>query len=324
MAQTIKTKLLKTGMLYFVMILFLGVITFSCKPKVNVPNTVAAPLVVSPDSLTVKPWLYAYIVEKDIPIKAYFRYMDSVARVYDTLVAYHLTAHIIVRTNPWILDTLVSTDYYNQRKKGVFIYDQKEFVALKKGDTLYMPTDTIANQIIEKQAETVLDVNIPEMKLRVIEGSDTVGTFLVRVGQNRINQWANYEKMSKLRTKTGSGKIIHTYFKSAYLDPVTGQTHDKTKRDDGDSTFMALMPWLEPQINGENFGQLIHPTTNENTLGKAYSNGCIGVGEGDMWRVYYYAPIGTRVRIRYNLNVKDDEGRPIRLKDIYGKKPKVG
>ncbi len=314
---------MKAGLFYTLMALCLCAITLSCKPQVN-PKSVDNPVVMKIDSLTPKTWQYAYVVEKDIRIKAYFPYMDSIAKVYDTLVPYHLTAHIIVRTNPWIMDTLESTDYYRQRKQGAFIYDQKEYVALKKGDTLYIPTDTIAHQIIEKQAKTVLDVNIPEMKLRVIEGTDTIGTFLVRVGQNRINQWANYEKMSKLRTKTGSGKIIHTYFKSAYLDPVTGKTHDKTKRDDGDSTFLALMPWLEPQINGESFGQLIHPTTNENTLGKAYSNGCIGVGEGDMWRVYYYAPIGTRVRIRYNLNVKDDEGRPVRLKDIYGKKPKIG
>ena len=324
MAQKIKLFFMKSGIFYtFIALSVLG-IAFSCKPKVKPENTTTSSVAVTTDTVVIKNWLYAYAVEKDIPIKAYFRYMDSIARTYDTLVSYDLTAHLIVRTNPWILDTLESTDYYRQKERGAFIYDQKEYVVLKKGDTLYIPTDTIAHQIIEKQTETVLDVNIPEMKLRIIEGTDTVSAFLVRVGQNRINQWANYEKMSKLRTRTGSGKIINTYVKSAYLDPVTGKTHDKTKRDDGDSTFMAMMPWLEPQINGENFGQLIHPTTNENTLGKAYSNGCIGVGEGDMWRVYYYAPKGTRIRIRYNLNVKDEDGKPIKLKDIYGKKPKIG
>ena len=312
---------MKTHTYFPLIALLLSVIAFSCKPKVKPSPDV---VVINPDSVVAKTWLYAHVLEKDIRIKEYFPYMDSVARLYDTLVDYPLTAHLIVRTNPWLLDTLESTDYYKERKRGVFIYDQKQLVVLKKGDMLFIPTDTIAHQIIEKQAQTLLDINIPEMKLRVIEGTDTVGTFLVRVGQNRINQWANYEKMSKLRTRTGSGKIINTYLKASYLDPVTGETHDKTKRDDGDSTFMALMPWLEPQINGESFGQLIHPTTNENTLGKAYSNGCIGVGEGDMWRVYYYAPIGTRVRIRYNLNVKDAEGKPVKLKDIYGKKPKIG
>lgn len=311
---------MKTHTYYPSIALLLLVIATSCQPKIKPPDVVA----IGADSVAVKTWLYAHVLEKDIRIKEYFPYMDSVARLYDTLVDYHLTAHLIVRTNPWLLDTLESTDYYKERKRGVFIYDQKQLVVLKKGDMLFIPTDTIAHQIIEKQAQTLLDINIPEMKLRVIEGTDTVGTFLVRVGQNRINQWANYEKMSKLRTRTGNGKIINTYLKASYLDPVTGETHDKTKRDDGDSTFMALMPWLEPQINGESFGQLIHPTTNENTLGKAYSNGCIGVGEGDMWRVYYYAPIGTRVRIRYNLNVKDAEGKPVKLKDIYGKKPKIG
>lgn len=295
----------------------------SCKPKVKVSD--AAVLTAAQlDSMHLKTWLFAYVVEKDIRIKQYFGYMDSLASVYKPLVSYPLTAHIIVRTNPWILDTLESTDYYKAKKRGVFIYDQKELIVLKKGDTLFIPTDTIAHKIIAKQAQTVLDINIPEMKLRVIEDGDTVGIYLVRVGQNRIRQWANYEKKSKLRTKTGSGKIVNTYFKSSYLDPVSGKTFDKTKRDDGLSTFLSLMPWLEPEINGEDFGQLIHPTTNENTLGKAYSNGCIGIGEGDMWRVYYYAPKDTRVQIRYNLNVVDAEGKPVILKDIYGKKPKIG
>lgn len=314
---------MKTHTYFPLVFLCLLVITFGCKPKVQIPYS-PVPVAVQPDSVFIKTWLFAHVVEKDIPIKEYFPYMDSLARVYDTLVDYPLTAHIIVRTNPWLLDTLESTDYYKERKRGVFLYDQKQYIVIKKGDTLFIPTDTIAHKIIKKQAQTILDVNIPEMKLRVIEDGDTVGTYLVRVGQNRINQWANYEKMSKLRTKTGNGKIINTYFKSSFLDPVTGKTSDKTKRDDGDSTFLSLMPWLEPEINGEDFGQLIHPTTNENTLGKAYSNGCIGMGEGDMWRVYYYAPKGTRVRIKYNLHVKDSKGNPVQLRDIYGKKPKIG
>jgi L,D-transpeptidase ErfK/SrfK len=83
------------------------------------------------------------------------------------------------------------------------------------------------------------------------------------------------------------------------------------------------MPWLEPEINGESFGQLIHPTSNQSTLGKAYSNGCIGTGEASMWRIYYYAPVGTKVRISYNLNSKDSVGSAIKLKDIYGKKAVV-
>lgn len=299
------------------MLLFLLVLAFSCRKKIVTQQNVNVDT-----PLAIKTWRFAHVVEQNIKIKDYFKYMDSLAHTFDTLVGYKLTPHIIVRANPWLIDTLESTDYYRQKEKGIFVYDQQQLIVLKLGDTLFIPTDSIAHLIIAKQAETVLDVNIPEFKLRIIEGNDTVRTFPVRVGQNRIRKWADYDKKAKLRTKTGNGKIINTYFKSTYVDPVSGETHDKTKRDDGDTTLLPLMPWLEPEINGESFGQLIHPTSNENTLGKAYSNGCIGTGEGSMWRIYYYAPLGTTVRVSYNLNVKDAVGEPVVLKDVYGKKAK--
>ena len=61
----------------------------------------------------------------------------------------------------------------------------------------------------------------------------------------------------------------------------------------------------------------IHPTTNPVTLGKASTNGCIGTSEADAWIVYYYAPVGTPVNIRYDLNVQDDNNGPLVLDDIY-------
>jgi L,D-transpeptidase ErfK/SrfK len=288
------------------------------KPK-NAPIIVA-----KTDTVVVKTSLFTHFVPKNVQIKDYFKYMDSLARAYDSLVPYDLTAHLIVRTNPWLMDSLQNTDYYLKKEKGILAYDQKELIILKQGDSLMIPTDTIAKGILAKQAKTMLDVNIPEFKLRIVEGTDTIGTFPVRVGQNRITKWAVFdEKKAKLRTKTGNGKIIRIYFKSTFLDPANGKTSEKTKRDDGDSTFLPLMPWLEPEINGESFGQLIHPTSNQSTLGKAYSNGCIGTGEASMWRIYYYAPVGTKVRISYNLNSKDSVGSAIKLKDIYGKKAVV-
>jgi L,D-transpeptidase ErfK/SrfK len=306
----------------FLMAIFLLAITLnSCKNK---PKIEAPIVVVNADSIVVKTALFTHFVPKNVQIKDYFRYMDSLAQAYDSLVPYDLTAHLIVRTNPWLIDSLQSTDYYRQKEKGVFIYNQKELIILKQGDSLGIPTDTIARQILAKQAKTMLDVNIPEFKLRIVEGTDTVGTFPVRVGQNRITKWAIFDKKNaRLRTKTGNGKIIKTYFKSTFLDPANGKTSEKTKRDDGDSTFLPLMPWLEPEINGESFGQLIHPTSNQNSLGKAYSNGCIGTGEASMWRIYYYAPVGTKVRISYHLNSVDSAGAAIRLADIYGKKAVV-
>ena len=312
----------------FLIALFLLAFTLnSCKNKQKKEDPIvvvnADTVVVNVDTVVVKTSLYTHFVPKNIQIKDYFKYMDSLARAYESLVPYDLTAQLIVRTKQWLMDSLENTDYYRQKQKGVFIYDQKELVILKQGDSLGIPTDTIARQILAKQAKTMLDVNIPEFKLRIVEGTDTVGTFPVRVGQNRITKWAVFDKNAKLRTKTGNGKIVNTYFKSTFLDPVDGRISSKTKRDDGDSTFLPLMPWLEPEINGQSIGQLIHPTSNEKSLGKAYSNGCIGTGEASMWRIYYYAPKGTKVRISYRLNSVDSAGTAIKLKDIYGKKPVV-
>tara|TARA_R110000868_G_scaffold60723_3_gene185075 strand:+ start:2130 stop:2405 length:276 start_codon:yes stop_codon:yes gene_type:complete len=82
--------------------------------------------------------------------------------------------------------------------------------------------------------------------------------------------------------------------------------------------FFSKIPWIETQINGVRNGQMIHPTTNPETLEKAYSNGCIGTKEADAWILYYYAPLGTKITIRYDLQTYE-EGRVVNvLKDIYG------
>ena len=82
---------------------------------------------------------------------------------------------------------------------------------------------------------------------------------------------------------------------------------------------MPQIPFIETEINGLRNGQLIHPTTNPITLNKAYSNGCIGTKEADAWVIYYYAPIGTGITIRYDLNMVDESGKRHILKDIYNR-----
>lgn len=243
--------------------------------------------------------------------------MDSIVHKYDSLVPYTLTEHIIVRNNPWIIDSLEKTDYYYLKEKGVFVYDQKELLILKPGDTLYIPTDTVAKAILAKQSQTLIDINIPEFKLRIIEGTDTLYTLPVRVGQNKKAYWSVDDKTMNLKTRIGKGKIVEVYFKKGSVDPQSGKQMITTKRDDGKKTLMPLSPWIEPEIRGERFGQLIHPTTNLETLGKAYSNGCIGTREGDIWRIYYYAPVGTPVELRYDVWVTDSSGKKIKLKDVY-------
>src|SRR5690606_4815866 len=102
-----------------------------------------------------------------------------------------------------------------------------------------------------------------------------------------------------------------------FINPVTGKRYFATQRDDGKYTLMPQIPWLEPAITGIRYGSLIHPTSNPNTLGKAYSNGCVGTAEGAAWIIYYHAPVGTKVSFRYDVTVTDEKGDTLQLKDIY-------
>ena len=120
-----------------------------------------------------------------------------------------------------------------------------------------------------------------------------------------------------LRTRTGVGKIVRINRDPAYINPSNNHRYHQTNRDDQRVTKLPRIPWIEPEINGLRYGQLIHPTTNPVTLGKAYSNGCIGMREGDVWRLYYFAPIGTKVNFRYERNSIDEHGNEILLKHIY-------
>ena len=259
-------------------------------------------------------------VEQDVKIKEYFVFIDSVVKSYDSILPYKLTEYILVRNNPFIVDTLVNTDYDRMKLRDSFVYDQKQLVVLQKGTILNIPTLDEANNLTSKLGRTRLDINIPEFKLRVIEGEDTLYTFPVRVGQNRKRYLSEVKRTVDLRTRKGSGVIAFTYKKDYFVDHVEGKKFTVTKRDDGKTTLMPLQPWLEPKMNGELWGQLIHPTTNLVSVGKAFSNGCIGTREGDIWRIYYYAPVGTKVDVRYNLTVRDDKGNPLQMRHIYSAK----
>ncbi|MDF4204268.1 L,D-transpeptidase [Maribacter sp. SA7] len=256
-------------------------------------------------------------VLKNIKVGSYFQFMDSVVSKYDTLVPYSLTEHLLVRNNPWIIDTLAHTDYYRMMARDSFVYDQKQMIVLPKGSKLIVPDSLVACKILEEFATTEIDVNIPEYKLRIYQDSVLLETFPVRVGQYRERYLKFGDRVTDLRTKTGKGTIVRHAKHPDFYNPVNGKRFYITRRDDGKTTMMPQIPWIETEINNIRNGQMIHPTTNPKTLGKAYSNGCIGLGEGDAWRVYYYAPLGTKLRIRYDLETYD-EGMVISvLRDVY-------
>ena len=258
-------------------------------------------------------------IEKDITVENYFQFLDSIVTKHDSLTPYKLTEHLLVRANQWIINRLKNTDYYVMKEKDSFVYNQKKMIILRKGDKLIVPNSKLANKILSSFKNTKIDVNIPEFKLRIFENSKELFKFPIRVGRDEKKYLKMAGRVLDLKTKTGKGKIVKYERFPDFYNPASGHQYYVTKRDDNKVTKLPQIPFIETEINGLRYGQLIHPTTNPNTLGKAYSNGCIGSKEGHAWIIYYYAPINTKITIRYDLRVKDSvNGNTISLKDIYG------
>ncbi|WP_236631053.1 MULTISPECIES: L,D-transpeptidase [Zobellia] len=257
-------------------------------------------------------------ISRNIKVAEYFEYLDSLVQRYDSLVPYPLSEHLLVRNNPWIIDTLANTDYYRMMARDSFVYDQRQMIILPEGSVLHLPDSAKACRLLDDFAHTEIDVNIPEFKLRIFQDSVLLHTFPVRVGQNRQRYLKMGDRITDLRTKTGEGSIIRHAKHPDFYNPVNGHQFYVTKRDDGKLTQMPQIPWIETEINGIRNGQMIHPTTNPKSLGKAYSNGCIGTREADAWVIYYYAPLGTRLKIRYDLETYFEGSVISVLKDIYG------
>lgn len=257
-------------------------------------------------------------VSRNVRIAEYFEYIDSLVVRYDSIVPYPLSEHLLVRNNPWIIDTLANTDYYRMKARDSFVYDQRQMIALPKGSVLHLPDSTKACHILDDLAHTEIDVNIPEFKLRIYQDSILKDEFTVRVGQDKQRYLKMGDRITDLRTKTGEGTIVRHAKHPDFYNPVNGKPYYVTHRDDGKLTQMPQIPWMETEINGVRNGQMIHPTTNPKTLGKAYSHGCIGTREADAWVIYYYAPLGTKVRIRYDLDTHFEGSVVSVLKDIYG------
>lgn len=261
-----------------------------------------------------------YITINDtVCIADYFDFMDSLVATYNRVNPYRLTEHIIVNSNSWIKDSLANTDYYSMMQRDSFVYDQQKMIVLRPKDSLYIP-DSLASRSISEHFDKVrIDINLPEFKLRVYNDSLLVSTYPIRIGQNTSKYLKMGDRLTDLRTKQGKGKIIEYRKNPDFYNPTTGKQYFTTRRDDGKTTLMPQIPWMVTEINGIQNGQLIHPTTNPKSLGKAYSNGCIGVKESDAWLIYYQCPIGTEINIRYDLKVKDGNGFDIILEDVYNK-----
>ncbi len=257
------------------------------------------------------------LIHKAITVENYFQFMDSLVKKYDALTSYKLTEHLIVRGNSWIMDTLQNTDYYRMKVRDSFVYSQKKMIALPSGSLIRIPDSIQAKKLLGAFQKTVIDINIPEFKLRIYEDSIQLYEFPIRVGRNEKKYLEMSGRVQDLKTKTGEGIVFKHVRNPRYINPVTNNEYLVTKRDDKKVTKLPQIPFIETEINGIQNGQLIHTTTNPITLGKAYSNGCIGTTEADAWVIYYHAPIGTKITIRYDLNIVNEEHDILVLKDIY-------
>jgi L,D-transpeptidase ErfK/SrfK len=260
----------------------------------------------------------AIIVSRNIQVKQYFQYIDSIVANHNAINSYKISEHILVRNNPWIIDTLQNTDYYIMKVRDSFVYDQKKMIVLPKGAVINIPDSIHTSRILNAFKNTTIDINIPEFKLRIFENSTKLYDFMIRVGRNEKKYLKMSGRITNLKTITGNGKIVRHIRNPDYYNPVNSKRYYVTRRDDNKVTKLPQIPFIETEINGLRNGQLIHPTTNPKTLGKAYSNGCLGTKESDAWVIYYYAPIDTKIIIRYNLSIEDENGNELILKDIYG------
>lgn len=260
-------------------------------------------------------------VDTTVTLRDYFTFMDSTVAFLQRWGWSDMDEYVLVRYNHWLVDSLASTDYYLLKSWGVVVDDPQEWVILKPGDRLYLPDAASIDSLHTLFEQTWLDLNLPEFKLKVIVGDTVRYNFLVRVGRNESKYLAMAGRVVDLRTRTGEGEIVSINRNPEFINPVDNKKYILTNRDDGRVTKLPRIPFLEPQIGGIRFGQMIHPTTNPSSLGQAYSNGCIGVSEQAAWYLYYYAPKGTAIRIRYDLHMISPAGDTIRLPDIYSVAP---
>lgn len=258
-------------------------------------------------------------VNIDVPLHHYFAFMDSLLLMLDSVGGQRISEHVLVLANPWIIDSLRTTDYYYRlEQRGEFVEDPNDLIVLHRGQLITVPDSSLALQIQSRLDSMRIDVNIPEFKLRIMQSDTILYTFNVRVGRKEKKFLSMAGRVVNLETPRGEGKIIRINKNAWFINPVDGKRYFRTKRDDGQYTKLPGIPWLEPTIDGRRQGSLIHPTTNKSTLGKSVSNGCVGAAEGDMWVIYYHAPIGTRVIYRYDTQIIGPLGDTLRLKDIYG------
>jgi hypothetical protein len=304
-------KLILVGYLVFVLMLS------ACRPAAN--EVKSAEIQNSQETTDSMQDVHASYVKIQYPVNGghYLDFIDSLGRALTASMQYRCDEYVMVHSNSWLLDSLRRQDYYIRKEGGDFVGDQKQLVVFRPGDSLRIPSKEQTEAIMSRLSRICIDVNIPEYSLRIYDRDSVLHECLVRVGKNERKFLSLAGHEVDLRTPIGEGTIVRIARDPWYINPVDGHRYRSTRRDDGRYTALPRIPFLEPEIDHRRSGALIHPTTNLSTLGKAISNGCVGLSEADAWTVYYHAPLGTCVRFRYELAVRDSMGKVVRLRDIY-------
>lgn len=254
-----------------------------------------------------------------LTVHNWFAFIDSIKSNSGSAVyPDYLDEYALVHANRWLIDSFANTDFDRRLARGDTVFDQRHLVILEPPFRLALPTIEEARAISAYLSEVHIDVNIPEYRLRLYHSDSLLLDVPARVGRNgrRHLEMAGHEV--DLRTAIGAGRIVRINRSPSFIDPCSNKPYSTTRRDNGMVTKMPLIPWIEPEIGGLRPGHLIHPTTNPSTLGKALSNGCVGLSEAAAWHLYFHAPIGTSVSYRYDLVVPGSGGTDtILLPDIY-------
>ncbi|MCK5684876.1 L,D-transpeptidase [bacterium] len=161
-------------------------------------------------------------------------------------------------------------------------------------------------------------INIPSYEL-FLHNQGVISKYNIRIG-----------KQSK-PTDIGNGVIVKKISNPVFRYTIgenTGEIITKSRIYDtpnGKLLKVIPMPYermrsLEPMINGKRNGQMIHSTTNSETIGFAWSSGCIGLTIKDMLELYPKIILYTKIAIKYEV-IKYTGKAIILYQDIYNLKP---
>ncbi len=226
----------------FLVIVFLMALKFCC-PKED--NFVVSSNYPNSKNLISSSLPIRIEVNNNITIEKYFQYLDSIVKKYDSLTPYLLTEHLLVRHNSWIIDTLQNTDYYRLKARDLFVYNQKKMIVIPKGAFIVIPDSIVASRILRRLKKTIIDINIPEFKLRIFKDSTKLYEFPIRVGRHEKKYLKMSGRIQDLRTKTGEGHIINHVRNPRYINPVNNHEYFVTKRDDDEVTKLPQIPFIE-------------------------------------------------------------------------------